>query len=245
MIEHFKNLILKCLAILVLPALLGASPAFAAGATLSLSPTSGTFNQGCPFTLTVNLDTGGAQTDGTDAILLFDSSRFSATKVNPGTIYSDYPGTNIDNTAGKVTISGLAPVGQTYTGQGIFATVNFNVLPNAPSGAVQVNFDFTPGSTTDSNVAQHGTVQDILSAVNNGSYTVGTGSCAQQTLTPTGAGTAISSTPGVGGTALSTTPSAQTQLKTLPQGGDSTVTWILTGVGTILTVLGILGLALL
>ena len=97
------------------------STIYAASATLSIQPASGTFNIGCPFTLDVFLDTGGARTDGTDAILFYDQSRFTAQKIRPGTIYADYPGTVIDATKGRVAISGISSLSSAFAGQGILS----------------------------------------------------------------------------------------------------------------------------
>lgn len=237
------------------------SAVFAQAATLSLDPSSGTFNKGCSFSVNVVLDSGGAQTDGTDAILLYDSSRFTATSITQGTIYPDFPGNNIDTSSGKITISGLASVSTPFSGKGTMATVNFTVPESVTSGATQMTFDFDPNNkakTTDSNVVQRGTVIDVLNSVVNGNYTIGTGSCSAQASpgTPTTV-IQIPPLPGTGGT-VGATPSSQ--LKPLPQGGktldqlvDQTgkgpgtpqLTFTLAIVGGILTVLGILGLALL
>lgn len=220
--------------ILILP-----SPVYAQAATLSLVPSSGTFNKGCSFSLDIRLDTAGAQTDGTDAILLYDSSRLSATSITSGNIYPDYPGNNIDETSGKVTISGLASVSSAFSGQGPLATVNFAVKDNAPAGVTQVKFDFDPNDkakTTDSNVVQRATTSDVLSSVVNGNYTIGTGACG--TL------------PATGGQGEVATPSGAVEqpplvYKTLPPAGTEQLTFALTIVGVTLTILGILGLALL
>ena len=64
-----------------------ALPALAQTASLSLSPASGTFNQGCTFSVEIKVDTGGNQTDGTDAILFYDPTRFTATDI--GTIVTE------------------------------------------------------------------------------------------------------------------------------------------------------------
>ena len=222
------------------------SPVYAQSATLSLSPSSGTFNKGCTFSLDLRLDTAGAQTDGTDAILLYDSSRLTATSITSGNIYPDYPGNSIDDTSGKITVSGLASVSSAFSGQGSLAVVNFSVKENAPAGATQVKFDFDPNDkakTTDSNVVQRGTTSDVLSSVVNGNYTIGTGACG--TLPATGGGSA----PGRG--AVSATPSGQVEqlppvvYKQLPPAGTEQLTFTLTIVGVTLTILGILGLALL
>lgn len=230
------------------------SPAMALAATLSLSPSSGTFNRGCAFTLSVNLDTATSQTDGTDAILNFDPTRISASSITAGTIYSDYPGTNIDAT-GKITISGLASVAQPFTGSGIFATIAFSVPANAPTGAAQVTFDFdsaNPTKTTDSNVVERNTVKDVLTSVTNGSYTIGTGTCSSQTQTGTGTstgGTTSGSTSGgttvTGGGSTTTSSGGTIPVKTLPGAGSETLTFTLGIIGITLTVLGALGFALL
>lgn len=152
----------------------------AAGSTLSLSPAVGTFNKNCNFSLQVMVDTGGYETDGTDAILTYDVTRFTASKINNGSIYQDYPGNNIDAQNGKITISGLSSVGSAYKGTGVLATVDFAVLENAPAGTSQVKFDFDPtdkSKTTDSNVVERGTMAETLNQVIDGNYVVGSGSC--------------------------------------------------------------------
>lgn len=219
-------------------------PSTALAATLSLSPATGTLNKSCGFALTVTLDTQGTQTDGTDAILVYDPARFTATSILNGTIYSDYPGSNIDSATGRVTISGLASVASPFSGKGTLATVNFTVQDNATVGATAVTFDFDPNNkakTTDSNVVERGTVADVLSGVTNGSYTIGSGSCA---------GLATGLPQGQAGVA---TPSAGVRPQTIDNLVDATgkgpgtpeLTFTIALLGSILTVLGILGLALL
>lgn len=246
-------------------------------ATLSLDPSSGTFNRGCTFSVKVNLDTGATETDGTDAILKYDGSRFIGQNITNGSIYPDFPGNNVDNSTGQVTISGLASVSSPFKGTGTLATVNFAVAENAPSGATQITFDFDPqnkAKTTDSNVVQRGTVVDVLSSVVNGNYVIGTGSCSggsqQPAATPTpvpasnngggsgnnggGSGAGGGSDGSRGGGFVSTSSAWQGGTgNTLDQVVDRTgkgpgtleLTSALTIFGGVLTVLGILGLALL
>lgn len=219
------------------------SGVFAQTAILSLDPSTGTLNRGCSFTLNVNLDTGGTQTDGSDAIIFYDPTRFNATSITNGTIYPDYPGNNIDPT-GKITISGLASVSTPFAGKGTLATINFTVGSNAPTGAVQIKFDFDPNhkaETRDSNVVERGTVVDVLNSVVDGNYTIGTGTCDGQIATPT-------SRPR-GGTVIST-PAAQPKQfppeeQKLPPAGSEQLTFTIAIIGGVLTVLGIMGLALL
>ncbi|MCL4366008.1 cohesin domain-containing protein [Patescibacteria group bacterium] len=256
-----------------------ALPQMASASTLSLDPANGTFNQGCTFPVNIMVDTTNAatgaqtQTDGTDAILLYVPSVLAGQSITNGTIYPDFPGNNIDNTAGKVTISGLASVSTPFAGKGVLATVNFTVASNAPPGATQVKFDFDPGAkdkTTDSNIVERGTVVDTLNAVFDGNYIIGTGPCGAGSIaaspspgststatsgssaTGTSTGTSGSSTgtfkPGTGGGSarggvIISTPSSE--FKTLPPAGSEKLTFTLAIVGSALTVLGILGIALL
>jgi len=223
------------------------SQAFAVGATLSLSPATGTFNQGCTFSLAVNLDTGGSQTDGTDVILFYDPARFTATNIRTGSIYQDYPTTDL-TTPGTVKVSGLASVGSTFSGSGVIANVDFKVLPNAPSDSASIiRFDFDPnnkGKTNDSNVAEHGTVQEILNQVVNGSYNIGTSPCGTTApaVTPVG----ISSASGglSSQTFIQPTPTFVPR-QTLATSGAENQTMVLAVIGGSLLVMGILGLAIL
>lgn len=209
-------------------------PVFAQQATLSLSPSSGTFNKGCGFSLGINLDTSGVQTDGTDAILIYDSSRVTATSIVSGSIYQDYPGNNIDDAKGEITVSGLASVSTPFSGQGTLATINFTVKSDAPEGVSQIKFDFDPNDkakTIDSNVVERGTIADTLNSVVNGNYTIGSGTCGVPVI--------------VGRGAVSTPSATTTPVKTLPPAGSEKLTYTLAIVGVVLTILGILGLALL
>lgn len=218
---------------------------FAQSATLSLDSATGTFNRSCSFSLNVNLDTGGAQTDGTDAILFYDVSRLTANSITNGTIYPDFPGNNIDPQAGKITISGLASVNTPFSGKGTLATINFKVNDSAATGATQITFDFDPNNkakTTDSNVVERNTVVDVLNSVVNGNYTVGTGSCAQPISSP---GTVIVPPIGGPGPVVTSTPSAQPIYKELPPAGSGDLTFTMVILGGTLAILGILGLALL
>lgn len=223
------------LAILTFNLLLFTSPTYAAGASLSISPATGTFNKGCDFTLEVKLDTGGIETDGTDAIIFYDPTRLNAKAIRSGTIYADYPGNSIDAQNGRITISGLASVSSAFVGQGTLALIEFSVLPNAPEGVTQVTFDFDPNDkakTTDSNVVERGAVVDILNEVTNGNFTIGTGSCASTTPTPI-----------LGGRGSTETVPTKTLPKELPQSADFQTTLVLATGGMLFLILGVLGLA--
>lgn len=217
------------------------SDAFAQAATMSVSPATGAANKGCLFPVSININTAGAESDGSDAILIYDPTRFQAQiqDIIVGSIFPDYPVHDIDSASGRISVSGISSASTPFSGSGTLATINFMVLDTAPTGATQLTFDFDPqdkGKTSDSNIVQRVTIVDLLSSVGNGSYTIGTGAC------PTG----IGGTDGIRGTPIISTPSATTiPVKPLPDAGTPELTYTLAIVGGVLTVLGILGLALL
>lgn len=239
------------------------SPVAAMAATLSFDPASGVINKGCEISIKINLDTQGIQTDGTDVIVLYTPAQLttSTSQIVNGTIYPEYPGNSVDPT-GKVSTSGISSVSSPFSGSGTFATIKFNVVNTLTEGAkVNLNFDFDPNDktkTTDTNVVQRGTIADVLSSVTNGTYTVGTGSCAGG-VTPGSGSTGTTGTLGgqgqaLPGTTLTSSQSAQYQvyrpnLNDVTGNGkgagilDDTI--ILTAVGAVLVILGIAGLVML
>ncbi|MCL4367075.1 cohesin domain-containing protein [Patescibacteria group bacterium] len=207
-----------------------------AGASLAVSPSTGTFNHSCSFTVSVVVNTAGVQTDGVDAVIFYDPTRFRAVKLTSGSLYPDYPTASnfIDQQNGKISITGVSSTTQAFSGSGTLATIDFTVLDNAPAGATQLKFDFDPNDktkTTDSNIVQRGTTNDILSSVTDGNYTVGSGSCL--------------ATAAQGAPSVTDTSSSESATVTLPASGNFTPTWMLAGAGAILVLIAIAGLALL
>lgn len=232
-----KVLITLCL---TLTGFLPATHALAANATLSLSPSTLVANKGCTFSLDVIVDTGGIATDGTDAIIFYDTTRFQASQIHNGTIYADYPGNSIDPTNGQITVSGLSSLSSPFSGKGTLATVDFTVLSAAPEGASQITFDFDPqnkSKTTDSNIAETKTVADILNDVTNSTVTVGSGTCGSFATSPT---------PPQGGDGdVIVTKSPLPTKAPLPKSADFNTTFVVGVAGSILVILGILGLVVL
>lgn len=242
------------------------SPVVAMAATLSFEPSSGVLNKGCEVTIKINLDTQGVQTDGTDVIVLYSPAQLSTStsQITNGTVYPEYPGNSVDTT-GKISTSGISSVSSPFSGTGTFATIKFNVAGTLKENdKINLNFDFDPNNktkTTDTNVVERGTIADVLSAVTNGTYTVGAGSCTggvtQSPGPATGTGTGINGGQGqvLPGTNPSSTQSAQYQvykpnaIDDLTGNGKSSGlldnTIALSAVGIVLVILGIAGLAIL
>jgi hypothetical protein len=153
-------------------------PAITRAATLALSPAAQTVSVGNTFTVSILLDTTGQSIYGVDIYSLrYDPTALEAQDANStaagvqiqaGTLMTDVQYNTVNSVAGAIQFSQTAATtGGNYSGIGTLATVTFKALKSGPTN---VTFDFTPGSTTDTNVAVLYT--DVLTAVTNGSYTL-------------------------------------------------------------------------
>lgn len=236
----------KTLIIIALTLVFFVNPAISLAATLSVSPTTGSFAPGCAFSVDIKLDTQGVKTDGVDAILFYDSSKLTAKQIRNGTLYSDYPQSIIDPANNKIIISGSASAASPYQGTGTLASVDFVVANEVAAGITKLSFDFDPSDktkTTDSNVAERNNITDVLSGVTDASFTLGpTGGCAGGTIKPGGSTSSGSAVPKGG--VNNNFPDGSLN----PGGkhpGSAETTMILAIGGGILTILGLIGLALL
>lgn len=182
------------------------APAFASAATLSLSPATGTHAVGEEFEVKILLDTSGTTTSGTDAYIRYDPNTLSVvdansstegTQILPGSLYSQTSYNSVDTASGKISFSGSKSGGSPgYSGSGTLATITFNAVKEATGS--QVTFDFTNGSTTDSNVIDQSSSDDVLGSVTNGSYTISGTAADGTTGDGTGTGTDGTGTDGSG-----------------------------------------------
>ena len=155
-----------------------------AAASLSFNPASKTVAPNETFNVAVVVNTGGAETDGVDALVRYDGNKLEFVSAAMGTLYSQVLTPNpTPTTAGQLTLGAAAASGESYNGTGTLATITFKAIAE---GTANVYYDFTSGSTTDSNVVYQG--EDLLGSISNASYT-------------------ITSTPGVGGDTPSPSPS--------------------------------------
>jgi hypothetical protein len=140
-------------------------------ATLSLNPSVKSLKVGDIFQVDIELDTKGNDTDGVDIHYLhYNPSLLKALSVQEGNLYPITDVKAIDNANGTIDFSQTTAGGTTFNGTGTVATVSFKALSK---GTATLNFDFTPGDTTDSNVSKAGGAhEDILSAVSGATYTI-------------------------------------------------------------------------
>jgi len=140
-----------------------------AGASFSLSPSSGVCAPGGTFDVDIMLESDEL-TSGTTAILNYDPSILEALALSNGDIFPEVLLNDIDADLGVIRFDAYIEFSnpEDFSGSGVFATVTFTVLD---VGDTTLSFDFAgEGETTDSNVAHADTYQDILTSVSDGSY---------------------------------------------------------------------------
>ena len=160
----------------------------------SLSPANIQTVTDSTFMLDIMLDTGSKVVNGAEVIIRFDKNALEALALNPGSIFPTYPevGRVIDNEKGEIRLSGMAFNFQTggiepFSGIGKFGDIKFRAKE---TGASSINFVFTLGDTTDSNVVEKDTSLDVLTIVIGSQISV---SAPTATPTPTPAATPTAS----------------------------------------------------
>lgn len=108
---------------------------------------------------------------GTDLIINYnpkllsvDDSGTGQNPVTSGTIYHDYPLNSVDPNLGRITVSAISDSTGGVLADGLFGSIVFTA--KAP-GLVNITLDFSPGKTTNSNVTESGTGNNLLEKVNN------------------------------------------------------------------------------
>ncbi len=152
-----------------------------AAASLSFSPASGAYALNSEITVNVILNTGGSNTDGVDVVIKYDGNKLQYLSNTYGSLYANTFSPNTA-TSGQVilraTTASTSPPTY-YNGTGTFSTIKFKAIAE---GTANLYFDFTSGSTVDSNVAYQG--EDILGSVSNASFTIGGGSVGGSSPSP-------------------------------------------------------------
>lgn len=171
---------------------------FAIGATVNaarfeLSPSTGTYMAGCDSSIAIMMSTEGAESDAANILVHYNPADIEiidnngtvpGVQIAPGSTYDIYADNTVDTTAGIIRLTGFS-IGHAYnsgSGFGAFGSIPFRSRPGVLSTAVTI--EYVPGSTTDSNIAEYITSDDLLTGVTNGSYTFVVGPCVADTTPP-------------------------------------------------------------
>lgn len=118
--------------------------------------------------ITVKISTGGRTTDGVDLVLHFDPEKLEAKAITKGAAYQEYPVESVDNSNGIIRVSGITQTG--FNGMDVLTQIEFKAKS---SGKTTISAEFKPGVTTDSNIIETGSTNDILGAVYNADLIIG------------------------------------------------------------------------
>jgi hypothetical protein len=176
--NHMKNIIAKGSVLAVISLLAVVFWSGAEASSLTLSPSSGTYNTVEVITVNILLNTAGAPIDGVDVYhlnydpallqVIDEDPSIAGTQIQPGSLMATVPANAniVDTSLGRIKFSQVTvnppnggikfsnPAPQTL------ATVRFNVLA---AGTAELGFDALTGSTLDTNVAQ-GDIDTLTSA---------------------------------------------------------------------------------
>ncbi len=140
-----------------------------ASASFSLSPSSGVCVPNGTFEVAITL-TSDVEVDGATAIIEYDPRLLKAVSLTNGDIFPFELANSIDSSAGRLRLDAGVNFANpdNHTGSGTFGVIKFEALQ---VGSASPSFDFTLGSTTDSNAADAETHDDALTSTSGGSYT--------------------------------------------------------------------------
>ena len=179
-----KKILLSLLVLLCFNLFLSPAKVHAVGASLLLSPATFSSAVGDTFAVDILIDTGGVATaNRIKAVLTYDTSMLQVidadattvgTQIKSGPIFSSAPNSNtVDTVSGKITYdSGV--VSPAYSGHGILATITFKGLA---AGITRPPFVFASSSITSPDGS------NILEVVNDGTYTLTSGTAGTSTTT--------------------------------------------------------------
>lgn len=162
-------------------------PFQANAAKMALSPGNGEFRIGCTNRVNIIVNTEGENTMAADAFLRYNPKEIEILDMNPAVggiqikpngIYESYPGNITSN--GRIKMTAFNRVGY-FNGRGTLGSIVFKSKPGVEK--TSISFEFSPGSSTDSNVA-NAEALDVLNAAYGGSYTFVPGSCGSDKTAP-------------------------------------------------------------
>ncbi len=198
------------------------SPALATNPHFFLEPDSGSYNTA--FKVAVKIDSGGKAVGGADILIEFPANLLKIEKIDSTNSSFPFVYPLIKNEQGQLRISAGFPIEQaekSFTGDnGLIANINFFPLGK---GNAQINFVCSPGQTTESNILEKASIQDVIVCNSNvnGSYMISSEEPTQPTSNP------ISS---LEKTTLTSTP-ISTSTSTVPISGSIKQTISLLGLG--------------
>lgn len=144
--------------------------------TLSLVLKNSQLAVGNQVQIPISLNTAGKKIIGVDVVIKYDPQMLQATNsgtirvFQPGKLFDEYPIATADPTRGQILVSGIASIGKNgFNGVGVLGTLSLTTLK---AGQTTLKFDYLPNGTTDSNMIEQTTGDDILGGVEDLTLTI-------------------------------------------------------------------------
>jgi hypothetical protein len=195
-------------------------------ASLSFSPTSGTYSTGDEFQVQLNLSTGQYAIDSVDAVINYDPLDLEVVKIDDGIVFPSY--TKSPTSSGTYNITGQINPASTIGLRGnnlLFSTITFKALRESSSTDVSFYFEGI-GARNDTNIVQFQQGTDVLSSIIDAHFVINpaptvTPTIPQPTPTPDLFPASLSLSPTGGNYAIGVDFTVSLQLTTGPDPVDS------------------------
>ncbi len=135
--------------------------------SLDTDSTKVTYQVGDEITLQLKLDTKQWNIVGFDAIVNYPEELVEVSNITTTDTFENYPLAKAE--AGVIKISGLKDIGDSVRGEYLLAEMTLKFLA---TGQADLAFDYIPFQTTESNVVENNSGEDMLGIVNNISFTI-------------------------------------------------------------------------
>lgn len=161
-------------------------------ATFESSPSSGNFITTCDQSYDIMVDTQGVLSNAADIEINYNPAEITIIDSDPGTpgvqvqtgdAYDVYVANNVDTVTGTIQVVASTFFGG-LNGTARFITIEFQANSGVTSSGFTINFTGV-GDTLDSNIADAGTSNDLLTSVTNANFTFyDSASCTVDTTQP-------------------------------------------------------------
>lgn len=159
-------------------------------ARFDLSPAAAGFITGCDSAVNIEINTEGGTSDAANILIHYNPAQIEIRDANPsaagiqirkGNAYEAYADNIVLPAEGLIRLTGFSFLEQ-LTGQATFGTIIFR--PRVGAAGADLTIEYAAGATTDSNVAEYLTSNDLLTGAANGTYTFSGGSCVADVTPP-------------------------------------------------------------
>jgi len=162
-------------------------------ANFSLSPASDQFKQGCAATTSILIDSEGGDVYGIDVLINYNPQEIKIIDQNldkvgvqivEGNIFDAYFYNTVDEENGVIKLTAVNIMAPYKTGSSsdLLAMIVFESINGVNNSGF--TFDYTAGSTVDSNISDIDS-NDLLTSVGNANYSfIGSGFCGSDTVSP-------------------------------------------------------------